>query len=380
MPAISPAPLPALPAWKAALCVAGAAACFHAAYLLPWMGLEYFRGEVYYLRFSWLNVGYALGGSGEAVAMLLRVGGMYGMGFLASFLGSCLLMRAYRALLVTVVTTAAGSFALLLLALGGPGRPFKAAGVQMEFPSTNRLLSSLDALTARHPDAQLLVVSEYTCDGPISDRVKAWCRDHRRYLVIGGEDPAPGGNGAYYDTAFVVGPDGEIVFKQGKSVPIQFFADGLPAPDQQVWDSPWGKLGPCICYDLSYRRVTDRLVRLGAQALIVPTMDVERWGRHEHELHARVARVRAAEYGIPIFRVASSGISQAVDNEGRALATAPFPGEDATLSARLSPVHGTRPLDTWRGPAAVLITAGSAAWLIAGAVQRRRSRPPAAMS
>ena len=46
-------------------------------------------------------------------------------------------------------------------------------------------------------------------------------------------------------------------------------------------------------------------------------MDVADWGRHQHELHARVAPVRAAEYGIPIFRLASSGISQGVNRPGR---------------------------------------------------------------
>ena len=96
-------------------------------------------------------------------------------------------------------------------------------------------------------------------------------------------------------------------------MPIQFFKDGLPAREQRLWDSPWGKIGLCICYDLSYARVTDRLVRLGAQAMIVPTMDVVDWGQREHELHARVAPIRSAEYGIPIFRVASSGISQWTD-------------------------------------------------------------------
>jgi apolipoprotein N-acyltransferase len=114
-------------------------------------------------------------------------------------------------------------------------------------------------------------------------------------------------------------------------VPIQFFKDGLPAPEQKVWDSPWGKIGICICYDLSYTRVTDALVRQGAQMLIVPTMDVDTWGHHQHELHARIAPVRAAEYGVPIFRVASSGISQGVEKTGRVQSSAPFPGEGETI-------------------------------------------------
>ncbi len=31
-------------------------------WLIPiiWTGLEYFRSELYYLKFSWLNIGYAL--------------------------------------------------------------------------------------------------------------------------------------------------------------------------------------------------------------------------------------------------------------------------------------------------------------------------------
>src|SRR6185295_5939558 len=105
-----------------------------------------------------------------------------------------------------------------------------------------------------------------------------------------------------------------------------FFNDGLPAREQKLWNSPWGKLGVCVCYDLSYRRVVDELIRQGAQALIVPTMDVAEWGEQQHRLHARVAPVRAAEYGVPIFRLCSSGISQLVDDRGKVLSSAPFPG------------------------------------------------------
>ncbi len=179
--------------------------------------------------------------------------------------------------------------------------------------------------------------------------------------MIGGKDPATNSN--YYDTAFVVGPTGEIVFQQGKCVPVQFFKDGLPAKEQKLWDSPWGKIGFCICYDLSYSRVTDELVRLGAQAIIVPTMDVSDWGRHQHELHARVAPVRAAEYGLPIFRVASSGISQCVERSGKVTATAPMPGDGAMISGALElGGTGSLPVDRVIAPVSVWVTAGLMAW------------------
>ena len=49
--------------------------------LIPfvWTGLEYFRSELYYLRFSWLNVGYAFAGAPWQGA--LKLAGTYGVGF-----------------------------------------------------------------------------------------------------------------------------------------------------------------------------------------------------------------------------------------------------------------------------------------------------------
>ena len=217
---------------------------------------------------------------------------------------------------------------------GNSRAKLEVAGVQMEFPSQTEILFNLKALLKAHPEAQLVVLSEYTIDGPVPEYLKAWCRQNNRYLVVGAKDPATNSN--FYDTAFVVAPSGEIVFRQGKSVPVQFFKDGLPAKEQQLWNSPWGKLGFCICYDLSYSRVTDKLISLGAEAIIVPTMDVMDWGRHQHEMHARVAPVRAAEYGVPIFRVGSSGISQCVDRTGKTMATAPMPGDGAMISGSVA--------------------------------------------
>ena len=86
-------------------------------------------------------------------------------------------------------------------------------------------------------------------------------------------------------------------------MPIQFFKDGFPAREQKLWDSPWGKIGICICYDLSYTRVTDELVRLGANALIVPTMDIIDWGRNQHEVAC--ARRSGAGGGIRLANIPS---------------------------------------------------------------------------
>jgi apolipoprotein N-acyltransferase len=252
--------------------------------------------------------------------------------------------------------------------------PVSLAGVQMEFPTPSILPEALDKALIKNPDAQIFVLSEYTLDSPVPYLLKNWCREHARYLVVGGEDPA--GTNNYYDTAFVVGTNGDIVFKQAKSVPVQCFKDGLPATNQAVWNSPWGKIGICICYDLSYTRVTDELVRQGAQLLIVPTMDVDDWGRHQHELHSRVAPVRAAEYGVPIFRVASSGISQAVTGGGYVVAKTSMPGNGEIFSAQLRlPQRGFLPLDRYLAPLCTGMTGIVTAILLFLTWKDKRAKP-----
>jgi apolipoprotein N-acyltransferase len=349
-------------------------------WLIPvvWTGIEYFRSELYYLKFSWLNVGYAL----PAWFSFLG-GGMYGVGFLVFaivlgiFYARLIKINLVESIVILVVILLLLWNFLLPVLAGTKSRrqftPLSITGVQMEFPSPNVLPKALNKALGKNPDAQIFVLSEYTLDGPVADSLKQWCREHTRFLVVGGKDPV--GTNDYYNTAFVVGTNGEIVFKQAKSVPIQFFKDGLPAPKQEVWNSPWGKIGICICYDLSYTRVTDRLVEQGAQLLIVPTMDVEEWGRHQHELHARVAPVRGAEYGIPIFRLASSGISQAVTGGGHVIARTSFPGSVEILSAQLRlPMRGSLPLDRWLAPACTGITAVVLLALLVLDWQDRRAR------
>jgi apolipoprotein N-acyltransferase len=353
--------------------------------LIPfvWCGLEYFRSELYYLRFSWLSPGYAFA-TNPSIVPLHQVG-TYGVGFLLAWI-ACIAAAVWdKSKTHALFAMCSGAGLVFLLGILGnryyetpPLAKVHVAGVQMEFPGEQEVLVRLNDLIRRHPEAELLVLSEYTFNDPVPEKVKSWCRQHQRYLIVGGKDPSPGAN--YFDTAFVISPAGEIVFRQGKKVPIQCFKDGLPAVDQRLWNSPWGNIGICICYDLSYSRVTDRLVELGAQALIVPTMDVVDWGKRQHELHARVAPVRAKEYGIPVFRVGSSGISQLVIAQGRTVASAPCPGDGAMLAGVIEMrTKGHLPLDRWLSPAASVLAGLIAiiSFVSRGRAFRKGSRPKA---
>jgi apolipoprotein N-acyltransferase len=352
-----------------------------AAWLIPfiWTGFEYFRSELYYLRFSWLNAGFVFAHRLQWMPITLL--GVYGFGFammLAIGLLELMRARARRVLLVVALVALATLNNLPSRPMANQTKDAKTvsvAGVQMEFPSESEILLNLRLLARAHPEAQVIVLSEYSIDGPITPKIAAWCRNNTKYLVIGGKAPASNGN--YYDTAFVVGPTGEVVFQQAKCVPVQFFKDGLPAKEQKLWDSPWGKIGFCICYDLSYSRVTDELVRQGAEALIVPSMDVVDWGRHQHELHARVAPVIAAEYKLPIFRIGSSGISQCVDRNGRETATAPMPGDGAMLAGVLQlKGAGHLPADRVIAPLSVGVTIALVAWFAIAWLTQKAKRLP----
>ncbi len=377
----------------------------YAIMLLPliWTGLEYFRSELYYLRFSWLNAGYAF--ASQTGTMPFTWVGVYGVGFCLMLLAAAchfipLLQGERQRPSQPDLTAPVGHLSrfrwssqkgvvafnfVALAALGlwtnllpgslplEPGTGLIVAGVQMEFPGEAQVYVALSKLKRQFPSARLLMLSEYTFTESLPDKLGKWCRDNERYLVVGGKELL--GETNFFDTAFVIDPKGKIVFRQVKSVPIQFFKDGLPARDQRIWESPWGKIGICICYDLSYTKVTDQLVRLGAQAVLVPTMDVVEWGRHQHELHARIAPVRSAEYGLPIFRVASSGISQLVNAQGTVTASAPFPGEDATLAGELVMAKAGRiPLDRPLARASSWLTGLLAGWLALDALRKRLLR------
>jgi apolipoprotein N-acyltransferase len=330
------------------------------ALLLPviWFALEYTRSELYYLRFAWLTPGFAL--SHTALVPLAAMG-IYGFSFCVLAV-LAIVHTALRRHTAAVAVVFAPAF-FLIPAGAAPEEGPLVVGIQLEGPRDYDVLAALDGAIDDHPDLDIVVLSEYSFDGPIPPAVAGWCQTHRKHLLAGGKELL-GESGKFVDTVFVVAPDGDVVFQQGKAVPIQFFNDGLPAREQKLWKSPWGNIGIAICYDLSYARVIDRLVDQGAQALIIPAMDDEDWGEHEHRLHAKVAPVRAREYGIPIFRLASSGISQLVDRHGQVIVTAPYPGPGERLTGRL-PVGaaGRLPLDRYLALPAVVAMALLAGYL-----------------
>jgi apolipoprotein N-acyltransferase len=333
--------------------------------LIPilYFSLEFIRSELYPLKFSWLIPGLAFADSSFFAA--LGIFGVFGISFF------CFLIISSAEYLIPQKKKFWGLILLLGIICQIPSLiPIKASenvsgtritGLQWEMGARADILASLNQAKNLYPDTELFFLNEYSFDEGIPQMFKDWCRENNTYLLAGTtetiNDPsfqtskkkslhAKLKHKPFYNMAMVVGPTGEVVFKQAKVMPIQFFNDGVPAASQKLWESPWGNLGICICYDLSYTKITDELVRQGAQAILIPTMDVEFWGERQHKLHGRIAPTRASEYGIPIYRVCSSGISQFVNKQGLVLQEGSYPGQGDILSAQINLQNpGSRPLD-----------------------------------
>lgn len=349
-----------------------------------WTGIEYFRCEVWWLRFSWLSTG----STAHFGPWMMNIYGVFGAGFIAASVAVFLtigveVQHLRRSIFRVAYVSLFAGVVLWVFAdavyLQGRVR-LHIAGLQLEFPSDPDLIAGLEHIRKARPETELIVLPEYTFDGPPPKAIRDWCRTHGKWLIAGGKEdvvtdaPAKtppvhalanpfrknGGNNPFRNTAFVISTNGEIVFKQAKSQPIQFFNDGLPAESQHVWESPWGKIGIAICYDASYRKVTDELIRQGAGALIFPTMDVEEWGAYEHELNARQARLRASEYRVSVLRVASSGPSELIRPGGYVVTRTEVPAQGAFVAGEFPILHrkSGRPLDTWLAPACTWATGG----------------------
>ena len=307
--------------------------------------IEIISCELYPLRFSWVSAGYMTYNTPKFLG--LGIFGIYGFSLLIMSLSLFTEAHKKRNILLPILVTALTAVSLIPSEADQNSKGPRITGIQLEFPEIIEALDGLDKALKKEPETDIFMLSEYTFKDGIPQPVSDWCKKNKVYLLTGTTFKTAD-KSSYYNTATIVNPQGKIEFKQVKAQPIQFFNDGLPAPEQKLWDSPWGKIGLCICYDLSYTKVIDKLVEQGAQALLIPTMDVESWGKSEHELHKRVAPIRAAEYGLPVFKVASSGISQSVDSNGNVLASAPFPGQGEIISSQLHlPTKGSKPIDRY---------------------------------
>jgi apolipoprotein N-acyltransferase len=303
-----------------------------------WVGLEFFRSELWYLRFSWLTPGYCQH-SAPVMIQSADLLGCYWLTFLVISFNSFVAglfdrpARVSKKLLLTGMV----AIAFFVPVYGFLSLPVKYGTVKpVALAQTESGYEKCLALSRQYLEsggkARLFVWPEYStrCDltqkSSVREEIADFCRQNKVELVLGAIEDA--GAAGFYNTAFYINESGEIAGKYAKGYPVQFFNDGIPGRSRDPVD---GNLGVLICYDLGYPEVARNLVRNGATVLLVPTMDAHSWGYWMHAQHAAVAPLRAVETQRWVIRAASSGISMVVFPHGEVRESLDY-GEEGLLT------------------------------------------------
>ncbi|WP_374398111.1 apolipoprotein N-acyltransferase, partial [Tabrizicola sp.] len=138
-------------------------------------------------------------------------------------------------------------------------------------------------------------------------------------------------------------------------------------PGPQVLDlGPFGKVLPLICYEAIFPRDVNAMPER-ADWMLQITNDAWFGIRTGPFQHFAQARLRAIEQGLPLIRVANTGVTAVVDARGRVVEALPF-GTMAALDTQVPGALPPTPYARWGdGPLALLL-----AGLAAVAFNRRR--------
>ena len=161
-------------------------------------------------------------------------------------------------------------------------------------------------------DGEVLRVME-PLSGPLLTRYRALAHEHRLWLSLGGFPERGPDDARSYNTHVVVDDEGEIAATYRKlhlfDVEIgvsRYLESGAVARGDDVVtaDSPVGKLGLSICYDLRFPELYLSLAQLGAEVLLVPAAFTLTTGKEHWEA---LLRARAIENQCYVAAAAQTG-------------------------------------------------------------------------
>jgi apolipoprotein N-acyltransferase len=131
-----------------------------------------------------------------------------------------------------------------------------------------------------------------------------------------------------------------------------------------------GRVLPLICYEAVFPGIP-RAAATRPDWMLQVTNDAWFGTLSGPYQHLAQARLRAIEMGLPLIRVANTGISAVIDAKGRIRATMPL-GVAGTLDHALPPALPATPFARWGDTPLLLLLAGLAVFLVA---RRDRLRP-----
>jgi apolipoprotein N-acyltransferase len=188
-------------------------------------------------------------------------------------------------------------------------------------------------------------------DRALTDTVLRGVAETGVSFLIGSPSLKAGGNGIeYYNSAFLIGPDGKVSGKYdkvhlvpfGEYVPlkkwlpfigkiVEHVGDFHPGKKGAVISSNGYSIGVLICYELIFPSLSRAEVKNGAGLLVNITNDAWYGKTSAPYQHFSMAAFRAVENRRALVRAANTGISGFVDPSGRVISSTPL-FEDAVVT------------------------------------------------
>lgn len=153
-----------------------------------------------------------------------------------------------------------------------------------------------------------------TIDGPSMKEIRQQCQENQVYTVVG--FPEDGQDGNYYISSALIDDKGDVLGVYRKmhlfDSENKYFKAGS---NFEVIETPLGKIGLMICYDVEFPEISRALKLMGADIIIIVNANM-----HPYELHHHLyARCRAMENEIPVVICNRLGVEDALDFCGDSL-------------------------------------------------------------
>jgi apolipoprotein N-acyltransferase len=164
-------------------------------------------------------------------------------------------------------------------------------------------------------------------------------------------------------------PSGSLAWDYHKAYPTPGENMAVAAGPRVVptIDTSYGRLATAICYDADFPQLIGQAGQAGVDILLLPYKD---WASVKTQ-HAQMATFRAIENGTSLVRPTLSGLSTAVDPQGRVLAQVDAFTTDVPTLVAIVGTRGTPTLYTRIGDSFAYVCAAALLWLTALALLRR---------
>lgn len=299
-----------------------------------WIAMEFYRSELFYLKFPWMTPGVGLGPT-----WMTPILGVYGVSFLI-VLGAALLCQKKKHRLV-------GAILLLVMLVStwmqskreSPlNTSVRVAAIQSESFDIDHYIKLTRKVTSKER-VDLVLWPEYAISSDVRRIERPWKQltdlsaETDAIIVVGTQTSRVAPDEGWYNTALTLNQDG-TVGEHYKNHTVHFFDDGVAGTEAKAVTTPEWKIGTPICFDCDYQDVIRWMVADGAEFLTIPSMDAIHWGDKQHYQHAELFRHRAAENGRWIVVAATSGVTQVIDPYGNRIKSLPII-EEGTLLAEV---------------------------------------------